>query len=269
MDVLYRDFGAKRYLPIDQRIGNGSLNPAAQVFGSLSDLAVADAVRYQRTPENSPTGWFVSMDIDTVRDHKAWATVVVPAGEKFVLYKHLPGWNKLSEVAYFVGCGSQGMADISVVAVADPTTDIAVVETGLDLSVESDDCVATPHYIQRSNSYLLKVVLTPPFTNANGEGVFVKGPNTPCEERTCLRLMVNAHLKTMGFRENIRGCRLDEWCSPVTTLTDPCADSDGDGILDSDEGLTTDTDGDGIPDYLESNTADSDGDGITDVNDPT
>ena len=45
-------------------------------------------------------------------------------------------------------------------------------------------------------------------------------------------------------------------------------DSDGDGLLDFEEGTTLDSDGDGIPDYLESAVLDSDGDGVVDQHDP-
>ena len=57
-------------------------------------------------------------------------------------------------------------------------------------------------------------------------------------------------------------------CIPSTFAPGCFADTDGDGVLDSDEGEFTDSDGDGTPDYLEASNADADGDGVNDQDDP-
>lgn len=236
MDILYRDFGAARYRSTDERFAAGtSLSPHSQVFQPLSVLTPTVATRrYQSTPENALSlNWYVKLDIDTARDNKAWASIKVPAGETLDLYKELPGWNRLLDVGVLVGCNTDDMgeADISVVTYDDPTTDVHVVAAALDLTTVSDTAEAISpatggDYISRETPYLIKVSLTPPFTDADGNGVFVKGANTPCEERACLRLVVHAHLRNMCFKDTIRGCNLEDYgCSDCCEdeFVDPCA----------------------------------------------
>jgi len=236
MDILYRDFGAARYRSTDERFAAASsLSPHTQLFQPLSVLTPGVAMRrYQSTPENALSlNWYVKLDIDTARDHKGWDSVKVPAGETLDLYKGLPGWNRLLDVGYLVGCNSDdvGDVDISVVAYDDPATDIHAVAAGLDLTTPTDDAFAVSpatggDYIQRETPYLLKVSLTPPYTDEAGNGVFVSGVGTACEQRACIRLVVHAHLRNMCFKESIRGCNLDDYgCNDCCEeeFVDPCA----------------------------------------------
>lgn len=189
--------------------------------------------RYQSTPENALSlDWYVKMDIDTARDHKTWESIVVPAGETLDLFKHLPGWNILQYVGALVGCGSNaGLADISIVSADDTSTDIAPVAAGVDLAVVDETVVPIEAatmglYVKRNDHLLLKVAITPPFTDADGNGVFVLNAGTGCEERACIRLMVHAHLRNMCFKEVLRGCNLEDYgCGDceVELPDDPCA----------------------------------------------
>ena len=234
MDILYRDFGAARYASTDERFANGSaFSPHTQIGQPLAVLT--DAVkqrRYQATPENGlTTNWYVKMNIDSARDNKWWSTIKVPAGEKLCLYKHLPGWNRLIDLGVLVGCGTEGLtADISVVACSDIETPVVDVATGQALDAPTDFAfdIAPPNgiYINREDSFLLKVCIEPPYTDADGNGVFVKGAGTECEARSCVKLIVHAHLRNMCFSETLRGCRLEDYgcdcCSEE--YVDPCAD---------------------------------------------
>lgn len=233
---LYRDFGAARYRPTDERLGSisGGFSPHSQLLQPLAVLTneVMER-RYQSTPENSLSlDWYVKADIDTQRDHKTWESVVVPAGETLDLFKHLPGWNVLQYVGVLVGCGSNaGLADISIVSYDDTGTDIAPVAAGVDLSVVDEQVAAIEAatmglYIKRDAHLLLKISITPPFTDADGNGVFVKNAGTGCEERACIKLMVHAHLRNMCFKEVLRGCNLEDYgCGDCQAELpdDPCA----------------------------------------------
>lgn len=238
MDVLYRDFGAARYRSIDERMANPSaFSPAAQIFQPLSTLTSEVACRrYQATPENGlTTNWYVKLNVDSKRDKKAFDNLVVPAGETLNLYKHLPGYNRLLDVGVMVGCGSHAMAtDIEIVKYADPATAVHTVAAGVDLSVCDDfACEITGDadadkglpaggdYIKRDDSYLLCVKITPPFTNADGDGVFVDQAGTTCETRACLHLIVHAHLRNMCFADTLTGCRLDDYGCDCETQTAP------------------------------------------------
>lgn len=229
MNILYRDFGAARYRSTSERLNNPvGLSPHSQIFAPLDTLTPETAERrYQSTPENGlTTNWYVKLNIDSVRDKKAWADIVVPAGEQLCLFKHLPGYNRLLDVGVLVDCGSHAMAtDIDIVKVSDPDTSIFSVAAGVDLTVCDDFAADIPpngegdagaavigDYIKREDSYLLRVCITPPFTDADGNGVFVSEAGTPCEEASCLRLLVHAHLRNMCFSDVIRGCRLEDGC---------------------------------------------------------
>lgn len=233
MKVLYRDFGAARYRPIAERMANpAALSPHSQVFAPISVLTSEVAERrYQSTPENALSlAWYVKANMDSVRDQKAWDDLVVPAGEKLEILKHLPGWNRLVDVAVLVGCGSHAMStDIDIVTFEDQDTSILSVAAGVDLSVCDDLAVLAPaamSYIKRDASYMVKISITPPFTNANGDGVFTKGKGTSCEERACLRLLVHAHLRNMCFSEVLRGCRLEDYCGCASdVLPDDCTET--------------------------------------------
>lgn len=238
MKILYRDFGAARYRTIDERMANPSpLSPHSQVFSPLDMLTEAVACkRHQATPENALSlNWYVKMNIDSARDHKAWESIKVPAGEKLELYKHLPGWNRLLDVGVLVFGASHAMdTDIEIVKFADPDTAVHTIQTGINLSIpddfaaditvngEGDEGFATVgDYIKRSDSYLLKVTITPPFTDEDGNGVFVKGLNTGCEERACLKLVVHAHLRNMCFSDSIVGCKLENYGCDFTHEAPP------------------------------------------------
>lgn len=217
MDILYRDFGAAQYREIGERLSNPTgLSPHSQIFAPL-DVLTDDVAsrRYAATPENALSiNWYVKLNVDSTRDKKAWESIKVPAGEVLSLYKHIPGYNRLLDVGILVGCGSAGLtADVEIVTYADPATAVHTIATAVDLSV-CDEIVADPatlgDYIKRDDSYLVKVSITPPFTDADGNGVFVKDAGTPCEERACLNLLVHTHLRHMCFHDAIRGCRLDD-----------------------------------------------------------
>ena len=226
-DLLYRDFGAARYRTIEERMANpGGLSPHLQVFAPLSTLTqeVADK-RYQAAPENAlSVNWYVKLNIDSVRDQKSWSTLVVPQGEQLCLFKHLPAYNRLLDVAVLVGCGSHAMlTDVDIVKYSDPATSVFSVAAAQDLSVCTDFAVLAPDpldagppivssYIAREDSYLLRVCITPPFTNGDGDGVFVENPGTPCEEKACIKLIVHAHLRNECFADTLRGCRLEDYC---------------------------------------------------------
>lgn len=226
-NYLFRDFGAEKCRDIDDRMKNPvSFSPAHQVFSPLENLTKELACRrHQLTPENAPTNWYVKLPFDSTRERKALECVVVPAGEKLCLFKHLPGWNKLVDVGYAIGCGSHPMlTDIDIVKCSDPDKSILSIAAGLDLTVCTDD--ASPvidQYIKRDDSCLLRVCITPPFTDADGNGVFINKPGTTCEESSCFQIAVHAHLKHMCFSETIRGCRIGEGCGcPEPAPVDPC-----------------------------------------------
>lgn len=232
-NYLFNDLTAASYRNINEQMNNPSgFSPHSQVIAPLSTLTEEVACRrYQMEPAHAPTTWYVRFNLDSDTHGKALADLVVPAGEKACFFKHLPGYNKLECVAFLAGCSSHPMVtDIDIVKYSDPDTPIEPVAAGLDLTVCQDDGVATAGgaglYIKRDDSLLLRICVTPPFTDEDGNGVFVKKPGTVCEEAACINLEVHAHLRSMCFSDKIRGCRLQGDCGCETTPAPPTCEDD-------------------------------------------
>lgn len=233
---LLKDYGAARGRTISERMANPlGFSPENQLLAPVSTLTDAIACgRYQSTPENAlHLVWYQNLDLSSERqlDAKALAKVKLAPGEKLEVVRHLPGWNLLTDVFVYAGCNSDAMlTDISIVSVADPDTVIHDVATGLDLTTDVYEHFAIPaggELIKREDSYFLKASITPPYTDADGNGVFVQQPGTPCEKAACLNLVVHAHLRNTCFKEEHRGCRIGDsncGCSTCPAPADCTAD---------------------------------------------
>jgi len=215
---LLEDYGAFNSLEINERMANPmGFSPESQILGPLSNLSSEIAcARYQSTPENAlHVAWYQKLVFNSNLDGhcKALAKVKLAPGEKLELVRHLPGWNLLKEVFVTAGCNSHAMlTDVEIVEYNDPTVVVHTVATGLDLTTDVCEHLSVGaglgDFIKRDNSYLLKVSITPPFTDKDGNGVFVLGEGTPCEQTACLNINVHAHMLNSCFRESAIGCRL-------------------------------------------------------------
>lgn len=223
-DYMYKDGQPPR--DSDNRPGGG--RGISNVFMPMLDTVpakgnkLAESQRsHQRSQHLAGTSWYqyLNINLDDDCECAAFEKLIVPAGEKLRLHRRIPSGQYVESVAWW-SCGSSIPIDyeVNLVAPDDLDTPVQAITAG-DLQTEvMEHAAVTPAngdyaYLTNCDDMLyIQVVITPPFTDAAGNGYF----GDDCNDAPCMCLQVRVQMTDVCFRHELKGvCGMGKCASSV------------------------------------------------------